>query len=390
MALFEEKDRTRRTPRRAGEPCFDFYDSSGRNPYIVYRDLVNGWIEEFPSGEQFDLVSRMKNRNDAQYEQALAEVVTYVALKRLGHEVEIHPVCPHPTNRPDFLVRSGSGEALAFIEVTSFGPDVRTVARDNREAAIYNGLETVNLPPGWLLGYEVRTHGQSAPSVAKLKSEIEQWARSECGDDPRVSPRRTFAAQDWEFDLTLLGGFNKEKTYERKIGAAMTGLRSVSPHLDLRVALENKARKYGIQDTPYLIVVADCKGSIPVGDHVEDALIDGLFGSPSVRFRRLADGSMETYDDRTADGFWGRYGDARNTNVSAVALLPEPNLWKLRDERWHPIIAYNPFAANPLPRVVLPLPGFGPLDNNGEYGRIEGSLLADLIGLPGEWPPEDE
>lgn len=389
MALFEEKERTRRSPRRSGEPCFDFYDSSGRNPYVVYRDLVNGWIAEFPSSEQLELISRMKNRNDAQYEQALAEIVTYIALKRLGHEVEIHPACPHPTNKPDFLVKDTSGVALAYVEVTSFGPDVRTVARDNREAAIYNGLETVDLPPGWLMGYEVRKHGQTAPSVNKLKSEVELWARNECGDDARVTPRRTFAAQDWEFDLTLLGGFNKEKNYEGKIGAAMMGLRSVSPHLDLRVALENKARKYGIQETPYLIVVADCKGSIPVGDHVEDALIDGLFGSPSVRFRRLADGSMETYDERTADGFWGRYGDPRNTNVSAVALLPEPNLWKLRDDRWKPIIAYNPFAANPLSRDVLPLPGFGPLDGEEQYGRIEGRSLADLVGLPAEWPPED-
>ncbi len=390
MVLFDEKERTRRSPRRAGEPCYDFYDSSGRSPYIVYRDLVNGWIEEFPAHEQLDLTSRMKNRNDAQYEQALAEIVTYVALRRLGLEVEIHPACPHPTNRPDFLVRDGTGAPLAYVEVTSFGPDVRTVARDNREAAIYNGLETVNLPSGWLLGYEVRKHGQTAPSVNKLKSEVEQWARDECGDDARVTPRRTFAAQDWEFELTLLGGFDKNKSYERKIGAAMMGLRSVSPHLDLRVALENKARKYGIHATPYLIVVADCKGSIPVGDHVEDTLIDGLFGSPSVRFRRLGDGSFETYDDRTADRFWGRYGEPRNTNVSAIALLPEPNLWKLRDHRWQPIIAYNPFAANPFSQGILPLPGFGPLDGSDDYGRIEGSPLADLIGLPLEWPPEDD
>ena len=389
MPLFETKERTRTSPKRQGERNYDFYDTSGRNPFVIYRETVEGWLAEFPAEEQSDLVSRMRDGTDVQYEQALAEIVTYDALRRSGLEVEVHPQCPHPTNRPDFLVRDSAGDSLAYVEVTSFGPDVKSVARDNREAAIYNGLETVDLPPGWLLGYRVRAHGATAPSVKKLKAQVEQWAREECGEDANHVPMRTFEAQDWRIELTLLGGFDKGKVYDRKIGAAMGGLRSVAPHRDLRVALDNKARKYGIEAIPYLIVVADCKGSIPLGDHVEDTLLDGLFGTPAVRFRKLPDGGFQTFDVRGGDGFWGSHGAARNTNVSAVAILPEPNLWKLRDPRWQPIIAYNPFASCPIAHHVFPLSGFGPVVGEEGYGRVAGSNLADILGLPQEWPPED-
>jgi hypothetical protein len=264
------------------------------------------------------------------------------------------------------------------------------VARDNREAEIYNALETVDLPAGWLLGYEVDVHGTGSPSLNKLKAEVEQWAREVCGEDSAQMPRRIFEAQDWRIDLTLLGGFRKDKQYERKIGAAMAGVREISPHVDLRLALRNKARKYQLEDVPYVIVVADCKNSIPVGDHVEDALIDGLFGTRHVVFRKLADGSFETFDDRADDGFWGRHGAPRNRNVSAVVILPEPNLWKLRDDRWQPIIAYNPFATNPISSDLLPLAGFGIVENDEGYGRIEGGRLADFLGLPNLWPPNED
>ncbi|MGO7554292.1 MULTISPECIES: hypothetical protein [Rhizobium] len=390
MALFDTKKRTRTSPMRPGEKSYDFYDTAGRASFDIYRDLVNGWISEFPDAEQAEVISRMKIGTNAQYEQTLAEIVIFLALTRLGHLVEIHPECPHPTHRPDFLVRNHQGDVLAYVEVTSFGPDQKIVARDHREAEIYNALETVDLPAGWLLGYEVDVHGAGSPSLNKLKTEVEQWAQEVCGEDSTQMPRRIFEAQDWRIDLTLLGGFRKDKQYERKIGAAMAGVREVSPQVDLRLALRNKARKYRIENVPYVIVVADCKNSIPVGDHVEDTLIDGLFGTRHVVFKKLADGSFETFDDRGDDGFWGRHGAPRNRNVSAVAILPEPNLWKLRDDRWQPIIAYNPFAINPVSSDLLPLAGFGNVDNEEGYGHIEGSWLADLLGLPGEWPPADE
>ncbi|WP_454818940.1 hypothetical protein [Labrys neptuniae] len=92
---------------------------------------------------------------------------------------------------------------------------------------------------------------------------------------------------------------------------------------------------------------------------------------------------------RTNDGFFGRHGEPRNRNVSGVLLLPEPNLWKLRDERWQPLIANNLFATNPLPKDLPPLPGCTYVEDRDESGRVEGAILADTLALPRPWPPAD-
>jgi hypothetical protein len=219
--LFEIKHRERTAPKNPGEGDFAFYDSSARKPFVVYRQLVNEWLAEFPQAEQVELIQRLRGGSNVQYQAALAEVVVHAALCRLGYTVEIHPVCPHPRRRPDFLVKDGNGGPLAFIEVTTFGPDLETVGRDNREAAIYNALETVNLPAGWLMGYSVEKHGKASPNLGRLRSEVEAWAAQECGEDNQHMPNRIFDASDWKIELTLHGGYDKGKGYERKIAAAV-------------------------------------------------------------------------------------------------------------------------------------------------------------------------
>ena len=49
MPLFETKERTRTSPKRQGERNYDFYDTSGRNPFVIYRETVEGWLAEFPA-----------------------------------------------------------------------------------------------------------------------------------------------------------------------------------------------------------------------------------------------------------------------------------------------------------------------------------------------------
>src|SRR5205807_2686591 len=108
---------------------------------------------------------------------------------------------------------------------------------------------------------------------------------------------------------------------ERKIGAAMTGAHWVSPHLDLRKALESKGQRYGIVDTPYLIVVADCKGSIGLGNDLSEALIDALFGSQAVICRQFLDGTSEVEQIRRT-GFGGGMKNRAIAMSAAFSYYP--------------------------------------------------------------------
>jgi len=112
MPLCDDKVRGQMAPMQAGERNFDFYDTSGHAPFAGYRELMNSWILEFPENERVELVSRMKTGTNVQYEQALAEIIIYIALNRLGYK--------DPTRRPDFLARNQAGATVAYVEVTSF------------------------------------------------------------------------------------------------------------------------------------------------------------------------------------------------------------------------------------------------------------------------------
>jgi hypothetical protein len=74
--------------------------------------------------------------------------------------------------------------------------------------------------------------------------------------------------------------------------------------------------------------------------------------------------------------------------LSGVMLLPKPHLWDLRTERWQPQIVRNANAERPLPAGFMPLPGFA-VSAQGAVAQIEGTMMADLVGLPAVWPPDE-
>lgn len=372
---------------QAGEGEYAFYDSSARSPFVVYRALVNEWLSKVPEVEQTQIVQRMRNGTNSQYQAALAELVMHTAFLRLGHAVTFHPECPGTSKRPDFLVNDAAGNSLGIVEVTTFGPDHQTVSGDNREAVIFNSLNSLDLPDGLRLGYRIKQRGAVSPSLVTLKKSVENWARGACDNDRTEMPRKVFEADDWRIELTLQAGFKKDIVNDRKIAFAVTGARLLQPHLDLRGALERKGQRYQIENKPYLIVVADCKGSIWTSDDIDDAALDALFGTQMLEDRSLVDG--EVVLTRNNDGYFVKDAVPRNQNVSAVLLLPKPNLWKLRDDRWQPIVVKNPFATNPLPEGFLPLPEYSYFKEKDVFRRTSGTILADILDLPHPWPPAD-
>jgi hypothetical protein len=122
--LFEAKQRTRTEPKKPDESEFEFYDSSARPEYEVYRDLVNGWIAELPESDGQEIIARFKRGNSLQYQAALAEVTVHAALKRQGYNMRLHPTPGHPTRKPDFEVQNAEENTVVVVEVTTFNPAV--------------------------------------------------------------------------------------------------------------------------------------------------------------------------------------------------------------------------------------------------------------------------
>ena len=388
--LFVSKERPRPAPKKPGEDDFSFYDSSGRPEFQVYRDLVNGWICELPEADRAEAVARLRKCDSLGYQAALAELTIHAALIRRGFAVEIHPACGHPTRRPDFLARDEDGDPVAYVEVTTFGPALEHVAQSNREAAIYNAVDKVKLPAGFRLSYDVVTHGQGSPNVGKLCKHIEAWAEASQQDDPEVMPTKLFEADDWVIEIGLIGGFKKDVPVERSIGGAMGDIRIVSAETKIREALKKKGSRYGPFTAPYVIVAVDCSDELTGGERNAESLIDAAFGTVVAEVTTHDAGERVIADKRLDDGYFGRPGTPRHQNVSAAILLPKPHLWDLRTDRWQPLLLKNPWATHTLSEDFLPLPAYAFVVEGDHFEKIDGTRLADILGLPDVWPPEED
>jgi hypothetical protein len=385
--LFEQKERTRKEPKQQGENDFDFYDSAAGADYDQYRATLNGWIAELPEAARKDIIGRLRADDRYGYQAAFSELLIHAALKKQKYQVELHPKTEQNSNQLDFLVRNPDGTKAAYIEVTSFGPAVEFFKKQKRGSDIYNYLDQAKLPSGVRLGLHFVKHGAKTPSLKKLRRIVEAWAANAGEIDPAAPLSRIIEIDDWQIEFFLFSGFATDGAPKRAIAGALDTGRIVKPEIEIRQALDIKGDRYGKLDAPYLIVVADLKEELAGGQNNNKALCDAVFGTvvgdPIVE----ENGVPRAIGSRLPDGIWGAVNSPENRNVSGVVLLPRPNLWRLREERWQPVCAHNPFATHKPAKALLPLPGYT-ADAEGKIDFAAGTPLADLVGLPAVWPPK--
>jgi len=274
-------------------------------------------------------------------------------------------------------VTDEAGLLQGYVEVTTFNPPDSEMADKNRENPIFDAINAAPIPDGSHLGYRLKRAGKSSPALKPLVADVERWAGDNAEAAKAKQVHKTFMVADWEVELDLYSG--SSSPVGAAIGAILRG-GTIEPHKEIRDALYAKTRRYGMLDQPYLIAVADGKDQLFGKKSVHSALTDAVFGDEIVQFKGNA-----FHAARGKNGFWHGPNGPRNQHVSGVLLLPETRLWRLRNEKWQPVLAVNPWAERPLPESLQTIARFEADDDRWTFR--EGKWFADIVGLPDPWPP---
>jgi GatB domain/GatB/GatE catalytic domain len=378
--IFEERPRTREEPLQRGEHLFDFYDQSNRDGYEEFRALLNLWLSEVEEAHQAEIISRMRYGGNSAFRATLCELLVHALLKRLGYEVAVHPKVPGSSARPDFVAKDKDGHIICYVEVTTTNRADEDDAHSNREAVIYNAINKANLPAGCVLGYNLVKADKSSPSTRQLVTSIERWAQENAEKAQTEVVIERFTAGSWEFEIELYSDGGSE-AIKGAIGAATMPGGRITPAEDVRAALERKSRKYGKLDTPYMIVVADTKNQMFHKNAVTDAMVEAVYGDET----GTATTGGEVLRTHANNGFWFSADGCRNQHVSAILLMPDAGIWRLREERWQPLFAANLKANYSIPEGIKV---FTRLEaEETKYIRREGKSVADVLAIPTPWPP---
>lgn len=136
--------------------------------------------------------------------------------------------------------------------------------------------------------------------------------------------------------------------------------------------IEEKARRYGVQDKPFVIGIWQPNGSGTVGEQA------ALFGRPSVVVNRNSNGeAISAHGSNTNDGIFylTEEGQRCYKNVSAVAFYQYK--WGGQHHIHEVHVYHNPFASYPLSPSVFP-------DQYQMLVEGDGSGGADMVWTPCE------
>ena len=135
-------------------------------------------------------------------------------------------------------------------------------------------------------------------------------------------------------------------------------------------------------DAPYIIVVADAKEQLFGEEQIRNAITEAVFLD-----ERMVVTDGESRREYAGNGFWHGNDGPKNQHVSAVLMIPKIGIWDLRENKWQPILAINPWAQNVVPEEFKALSRLEADD--GKWVPREGENFADVLNLPTPWPPGD-
>jgi hypothetical protein len=335
VAIFANRARTDRSPKKANETMFSFLDRTGSTYYEPIRDLLETWVGGVPAEHRAGVVGNLLSGDDT-FESALWELYLYAVATGSGDRVEIHPNLPGTSKHPDFLVH---GATSYYLEAIAVGRPPEHTAADKRLREVEAVLDQVRVA-GATLAFEHHRVGARPISAAKLRDRLVRWIDSLDTAELALqthafqvrASRPTFRFEDDGWVLTFEALPMKSGTSR---GSPLIGIRGpgrakgVDNTTGLQRALDSKANKYGTQ-LPYPLVTAVLSNTeFPTRDYDVSAVLYGLSALPPASVVDPAD--LHTNGHwRTTNG-WRR---SHNPNVIVAASLNLHNLASVTPTLW--------------------------------------------------------
>jgi hypothetical protein len=356
---------------------------------MAIRELLEKWFAEVPASEQLDLAQRFRSPILRQHRSALFELYLHHLLVSSGLEVQFHPDVAGTTRHPDFLVLK-DGAPRFYLEAIAVGNSAKEESEVNRISQVYDALNALQCPD-FYLAIRVQGAPASQPAGGRLRKDVQQWLTTLNWEEISASYEKerfgSVPSLEWSHDGWYVTFEPIPKTPKSRgsvgirqaIGMTMDGrVRQLELDRDLKEAVSKKDR-YGEVALPFVHAIQ------VVDPHRIDRndVLNGLLGQATVRLGP----NLQQIHERRRNGAWVSPGGASHRIVSAVCVWSTLEPWDF--VMLEPFTFHNPYALNPLQADLLPMSQEVVDHTKGELILRPGKPIAEVLGLPLDWLPED-
>jgi len=331
--------------KQVHESSFKFLERSAWNRCKLARNVISIWAKDMLTDSEF--ISQIKSKNDKQHYAAVFELIVYTFLKKLGLEVNKHPVLLKSTT-PDFTAESNL-LTTTYFECTLSGNSFDTLEEERRKGAVEDIIRQIHFYP-YFINLDFKHLSKISVSAKKLKIFIDQVKKVSEGieNEQLFHLRYLYKENDWEIEISLLR--KSTDNIKTSLGFISQDAKVIDSKKAIISALNDKRpSKYGINDTQYVICI--CNNDMFF--HTDD-MYSILFGTDNGSYINLS------YPGNS--GFF-YHNKPVNTSVSAVMLFKNTDILTLGNGEWS--LWHNPFAKNPLVLEHFPVNEYYfLLDNN--------------------------
>lgn len=386
MRLFDNKTRDYMGPANYDESLYTYLDRSGLNKCMLIRDLIDEWFKDYPEEDKAHLRGRFIKKKYSHHLGAFFELYCYHYLKRLGFDLEIHPLlATGRSTHPEFLAKKNSHPEFYFECTIASNADTDQ-ARKNQIYDLINKIDS----PNFYLEIEIESATTQIPSSRFIRSclqrkllelDPDEVARIYNKQDTKSYPKIYYSKDGWDIVFTPIPKSKEDRGRPgvRPIGIINNGVEEIDSTIPIYSALKEKATYYGNLDLPYIIAV--------------DGVMDMHIDSRDVT-QALLGWELETRDimrkptfQTITDGLWCGPRGGQNQRVSAVLYVSYLNPFSIASRT--PTLWHNPYALKKVGLDVWKGPQKVWDEVSHEFVKIDGQKANTTLGLdPGR--PCDE